>query len=261
VPSLLVRRTVLASETLLVTAGLLAGAAVPAHAAGTVDATGSDGNHLTASPDSETILTVTGTGFQSIQAGFGGIYVMFGTVSGDTWQPSNGGTSGVDYRYVNDDPDDPAGFQQFIAFPGGSTEAEASGGTISAEGAWETTIEIPGAYVEVTDSSGTVSQLDCRVHQCGIITIGAHGVVNANNESFTPITFEATATETTEPTAEPSAAATPSGTGSFDAAPPGDATAEVSPLPFVGAAITALIAAALAAVLLVGKARRKRPTG
>ena len=35
------------------------------------------------------------------------------------------------------------------------------------------------------------TQVDCSEVQCGIITIGAHGVDNANNESFTPFDFAA----------------------------------------------------------------------
>ena len=30
--------------------------------------------------------------------------------------------------------------------------------------------------------------VDCRKVTCGVITVGAHGVANANNETFTPVT-------------------------------------------------------------------------
>jgi hypothetical protein len=251
-------RRIAALSALLVAGIAVLTPASPALAAGTVDAVAPDGSRLTAAADAETVLRVSGSGFQSIPAGFGGIYVMFGTVSGDSWQPSAGGESGIDYRYVNDDPESPAGFQQFIAFPGSSTEAEASGGTISPEGTWSATITIPGSALEVTDSSGVVSQLDCLVERCGIITIGAHGVVNANNESFTPVVFAAAP-------ASPKPTAAPSDEPSADPIPDSPTTvAEVdgtdaTPLLVTAGAIV-VVAAVIGAVVLLRR-RARRPQG
>ncbi|BDI23044.1 hypothetical protein [Herbiconiux sp. L3-i23] len=247
-------RRIAALSALLVAGIAVLTPASPALAAGTVDAVAPDGSRLTAAADAETVLTVSGSGFQSIPAGFGGIYVMFGTVSGDSWQPSAGGESGIDYRYVNDDPESPAGFQQFIAFPGSSTEAEASGGTISPEGTWSATITIPGSALEVTDSSGAVSQLDCLVERCGIITIGAHGVVNANNESFTPVVFEAAATPepTTPATPEPAAEPTPDDS----AVPVADVDGSDPILPLV-VGIAVIVVAAVGAVLVARRRARR----
>ena len=41
---------------------------------------GTSGTGTDVSPTAQTELTVTGSGFQSVQGGFGGIYVMFGWV-------------------------------------------------------------------------------------------------------------------------------------------------------------------------------------
>jgi hypothetical protein len=168
-------------------------AAAPAWAAGSVTVSGPDGS-ATADPDYATEVTVRGTGFQSIRNGFGGVYVLFGWVdSGSSWKPSNGGAVGADYRYVPDsESKDNAGFQRFISFPGSDTESAAHA-VMSDSGSWTVEMVVPGAVFESRDRDGKVSAVDCRSVTCGIITIGAHGVKNANNETFTPIRFAAPA--------------------------------------------------------------------
>lgn len=179
----------------------LAGAVVatPAWAAGTVSVAGPDGT-ATAAEDHATDVTVSGSGFQSIPNGFGGVYVLFGWVddpAGGSWRPSAGGVVGEDYRYVPDaEAADNNGYQRFLAFPGGQTESSANG-TVGADGAWSVGMVIPGAVFESQDRDGRVTSVDCRRVTCGIITIGAHGVKNATNETFTPISFAAV-----EPAAE-----------------------------------------------------------
>ena len=63
----------------------------------------------------------------------------------------------------------------------------ANGGQIDADGTWSTTLTVPGATFQAADRNGNVAEIDCTHVQCGIITIGAHGVVNGTNESFTPV--------------------------------------------------------------------------
>ena len=164
-----------------------------------------------------TTLTLRGTGFQSVPNGFGGVYVLFGSVSG-AWRPSQHGQSGIDYLYVPDDQEaSNHGYQKFVAFPGDPTAAAANGGTLAADGGWSTTLVVPGPVVPVNGRDGAATQLDCRVKQCGVITIGAHGVVNANNETFTPVSFAAAAPSTVRAsTARPS---TPAPTSRSSAAP------------------------------------------
>ncbi|RLP69290.1 hypothetical protein D9V30_08260 [Mycetocola reblochoni] len=201
--------------------------AQPAHAAGSVSVTveGDSSLSAVADPVYQTTLRLNGSGFQSIKNGFGGIYVLFGWVDGDGWQPSAGGVTGTDYRYVPDNETDPVGFASFVTFPGSSTAYAANGGELAEDGTWSTTLTVPGATFTALDRSGTPSEVDCTQVQCGIITIGAHGVKNASNESFTPITFRdlysgsgdatiaevpagAGAIEQIESVGEPSAAAT-----------------------------------------------------
>ncbi|KFI97999.1 hypothetical protein BSTEL_0759 [Bifidobacterium stellenboschense] len=175
--------------------GVASSAFVPsAHAAGASVVVGVDGGTL--NPDGNTAVALSGSGFQSVKNGFGGIYVLFGWVSdpsGDSWKPSQGGVTGETYKYVPDDENAPAGYDVFVAFPGSSTASAANGGTIASDGTWSATITVPGAKFTSTDRSGNPSDVDCTAVQCGIITIGAHGVANANNETFTPLTFGATA--------------------------------------------------------------------
>lgn len=142
--------------------------------------------------DGQTALSVSGSGFQSIQGGFGGIYVLFGWVDDPSgaWRPSNGGATGVDYLYVPDtEAKDNQGYQRFVTFPGSGTAAAANGGEVSADGTWNLQMRVPGATFEAIDRDGNVRAVDCREVTCGIITIGAHGVINPSNETFTPVEF------------------------------------------------------------------------
>ncbi|MGH1563452.1 hypothetical protein [Mumia sp. DW29H23] len=189
--------------------------AAPAGAAARITVSNGDGAS-TAAVDGATTLTVTGRGFQSIKGGAGGIYVAFGWVSdpeGGAWKPSKGGTTGDDYRYVPDSESaDNAGHQRFIAFPGADT-ADSANGTMSASGGWSTTVSVPGARFQAVDRSGSAVDVDCTQVTCGVITIGAHGIKNPRNETFTPVRFvagsgsgAAAAPATSAPSAAPHAA-------------------------------------------------------
>ncbi len=234
----------LAAATLSATLVIASAGAASAEARVTV--ANADGQ-ATASPSGQTELTVTGTGFQSIQNGFGGIYVMFGWVDASgSWRPSAGGVTGVDYRYAADDEQKPVGFQRFLAFPGSSTAAEASG-VLNGDGSWTTTITTPGAEFTSLDRNRVETKVDCLTVQCGVITIGAHGVANANNETFTPVSF---ATPSSSPSPAPSATAN-SGARST----PAD---EQAPgLPAVGIGIVLAVVIVLT-VLVVVVLRRRR---
>lgn len=161
--------------------------AEPAYAAARVSIANEQGN-AQADTTYSTQITVTGSGFQSVPGAFGGVYVAFGTV-GSGWQPSKGGVSGVDFRYVPDsESQDNAGFQRYVAFPGSSTAGEAHA-TMSDSGGWSVTLTVPGPTFETSGRSGGTETVDCRRVTCGVITFGAHGVINANNETFTPVEF------------------------------------------------------------------------
>ena len=146
-----------------------------------------------ASTDGPTTFQVTGSGFQALPNAFGGIYVMFGWVSdpaGGLWKPSRGGRTGAELLYVPDsESKGNQGYQRFISFPGSSTGDSANGGTVSEDGTLAFNLTVPGPRFTAQDRSGNSKEIDCLQVQCGIITVGAHGVVNAANESFTPISF------------------------------------------------------------------------
>lgn len=206
-------RPLVASVAALAAALAGALAATPAWAAADVSVS-APGGGATVAADHATEVTVSGSGFQSIANGFGGVYVLFGWVddpSGGSWRPSAGGVVGEDYRYVPDaESADNNGYQRFLAFPGSQTESSANG-TVGADGSWSVDMVIPGATFESQDRAGEVVSVDCRRVTCGIITIGAHGVKNATNETFTPLTFadaDADAGSATAPAAvDPPAAA------------------------------------------------------
>lgn len=180
----MVRRAVM---VLALLAGLMV-IAPASHAQARVTISNSNGDAV-ADPTYATTVTVRGSGFQSIRGGHGGVYVVFGTVDG-SWRPSQGGQTGRDYFYVPDSEDkDNQGFQRYVAFPGSDTASSANGGSMTDKGSWSTSMVIPGQKFNAVDRSGKSVAIDCAKVTCGIITFGAHGVVNANNETFTPITF------------------------------------------------------------------------
>lgn len=196
----------------------------PAGAAARVSIDNGSGSAVV-DPTYATTLTLRGSGFQSIKKGYGGIYVLFGVVKG-SWRPSKGGRSGVDYLTVPDsESKNNAGYARFIAFPGSETAGSANGGLISAKGTWSAKITVPGGTFTTTDAQQRVVKVDCRVSVCGVITVGAHGVANGRNETFTRVRVGKVAgAEENRSTTTSSAAATPS-TGS------GVATAPVAQVP------------------------------
>lgn len=182
----LIRLTVPAVLAGLLAVGLPTIAPPAAHARGSVRIANSTDGSATIDPRYATELRVSGSGFQSVRGGHGGVYVFFGTVRG-SWRPSQGGASGADYLYVPDsETRNNRGYQAYLAFPGSDTAGSAQG-QVSAGGTWSTTITVPGAVFDAVGRNGAVRSVDCRRVTCGIITIGAHGVVNANNETFTPV--------------------------------------------------------------------------
>ena len=184
--------------------------AAPAHADGQVTVRNSSGQ-AAIDPTYQTTLTVSGRGFQSIKKGHGGIYVQFGAVRGQ-WRPSQGGVSGQNYFIV---PDSEAkqnnGYLKYVAFPGSDTAAAANGGVISPSGTWSPSINVPGATFKTYDRAGKVTTIDCRKLTCGVLTIGAHGVTNARNETFTKVSVKDLYAESSATTSQ---AATPAAPGS-----------------------------------------------
>lgn len=173
----------------LMLAAVLAGAVLvpaPAHAEARVTIANADGE-AAIDPRYATTVRVSGSGFQSVPGGHGGIYVFFGTVE-PGWQPSKGGVTGSDYLYVPDsEAKDNQGFQRYVAFPGSDTASSANGGVMRADGTWSTELVVPGAVFRAYGRDGTVRSVDCRTVTCGVITVGAHGIKNARNETFTPV--------------------------------------------------------------------------
>lgn len=179
-----------------------------------------------------TRLTISGRGFQVVKGGFGGVYVMFGWVDdprGGSWKPSRGGVTGTDYRYIPDAEDAATnqGYLRFIAFPGSSTASEANA-VLSASGGFTVSLTVPGPTFQSVDRNGKVVSVDCRTVTCGVITIGAHGVKNPANESFTPVRFttvyDAAPAGGEESTSADSPATSGSGPGTSAATTPGTAT-------------------------------------
>lgn len=185
---------------LLATLILGAGTA-PAHAASRVD--------VSENPraDGSTTVTLQGSGFQYQPNAPGGVYIFFGAVSDpgtNAWAPSQGGQSGSTFSYAST-----SGTQLLAAFEGGSS-AESANAVIRPDGTWTATMTIPGARFAASfgdphsGAAQTGSEIDCLQVMCGIITIGEHGAWNANNESFTPVSFVTGSGEVVQGSAAPS---------------------------------------------------------
>lgn len=174
------------AAALLLAASAIVLLAQPAHAAARVD--------VSQSPNAgePTTVTISGSGFQYQPNAPGGVYVFFGAVADpatNSWTPSQGGKSGTSFGYAST-----PGSTLLVAFQGGDS-AEAANAMILPDGTWSAQMTIPGS--SFSSSSGNPHEgeavegatIDCLRVQCGIITIGAHGMLNANNESFTPVGF------------------------------------------------------------------------
>jgi len=227
------RLTVLLSLalTLAVAApAVVPGGVAPAQAAARVSVSGLDGA-ARASADGATTLRLSGSGFQSVPNAFGGVYVLFGWVSGGGWAPSQGGKTGTTLRYVPDSESaDNAGYQRFVAFPGSSTAAEANGGTLAEDGTWSASLVVPGPVFTTQDRSGDAVEVNCLEVTCGVITIGAHGVANATNETFTPVEFVGASGVTSDGGSSGGGTAA-EGSGAGDAGAAGQESADASPSP------------------------------
>ena len=159
-----------------------------AHAAARLDVSSELGG-TTASANGTTRFDVSGSGYQVIDGGFGGIYVVFGWADQRSWRPSQGGMTGDDYMYVPDsESKNNQGYMGFVAYPGSSTAGEAH--DVMEGGRWSLSLNVPGPTFTAQDRSGKNTQVDCREVTCGFFTFGAHGVKNGNNEVFVPVTFE-----------------------------------------------------------------------
>jgi len=133
---------------------------------------------------------------------FGGIYVFFGWVApGGQWGPSKkssnstNGLFGSSYSYPGEGGgaetrDDGTGVVRLVSFTQGGESGAATDFHMDGSGNWSTNIVVRGAtYSFVNVMTGEQSSVDCRLVQCGVFTIGAHGKSSGTNELFTPITF------------------------------------------------------------------------
>ncbi|MRJ75020.1 hypothetical protein GEV29_00560 [Aeromicrobium sp. SMF47] len=209
------RTLITTAAAALVAALLLAPSAAQADSRVTVR---NDFGRAEADTTYSTKITVTGSGFQSIRNAHGGVYVAFGTVSG-TWRPSQGGVTGKNYRYVPDsETRSNQGFLRYVAYPGSDTAASANGGTLKG-GGFSTTLTIPGPVFKTYDRDNKITTVDCRKVRCGVITFGAHGIKNANNETFTPVTFKKIITSDTAQQAPAADEAAPGAVADEESAP------------------------------------------
>jgi hypothetical protein len=132
---------------------------------------------------------------------FGGVYVFFGWVAGGPWGPSNrnsannNGAFGYTYSYRGDGGDastrdDGTGRVRLVAFTPGGVSGDATPFHMDDNGNWSATLTIEGStYTFIDPATGAPKTVSCQQVQCGVFTIGAHGIASATNERFVPINF------------------------------------------------------------------------
>jgi hypothetical protein len=132
---------------------------------------------------------------------FGGVYVFFGWVAGGAWGPSarnssnNNGSFGYTYSYRGDSGDgstrdDGSGRVRLVSFTTGGISGSDTPFHMDDNGNWTTTLTIEGSTYTFTDpATGQPKTVNCQQTQCGVFTIGAHGIASATNERFVPIGF------------------------------------------------------------------------
>jgi hypothetical protein len=132
---------------------------------------------------------------------FGGVYVFFGWVAGGAWGPSarnssnNNGAFGYTYSYRGDSGDgstrdDGSGRVRLVSFTAGGVSGSETPFHMDDNGNWSTTLTVEGSTYTFTDpATGQPKTVNCQQTQCGVFTIGAHGVASATNERFVPINF------------------------------------------------------------------------
>lgn len=147
----------------------------------------------------------------------GGVYVLFGEVKLANWGPSHRGSGGNGlfghaYTYGGDADyatrsDDGSGLNRFAAFYPVGADANATDffmtlgaqSGITKPGSFGTgrsganlTITIPSpVFTYVNPMNDQPVTVDCRTANCGVYTIGAHGVAERANEQFVRIKFVA----------------------------------------------------------------------
>ncbi|NLA35088.1 MAG: hypothetical protein GX868_05290 [Actinobacteria bacterium] len=147
----------------------------------------------------------------------GGVYVLFGEVKLANWGPSHRGSGGNGlfghaYTYGGDADyatrsDDGSGLNRFAAFYPVGADANATDffmtlgaqSGITRPGSFGTgrsganlTITIPSpVFTYVNPMNDQPVTVDCRTANCGVYTIGAHGVAERANEQFVRIKFAA----------------------------------------------------------------------
>jgi hypothetical protein len=132
---------------------------------------------------------------------FGGVYVFFGWVAGGAWGPSarnssnNDGAFGYTYSYrgdggAGDTRDDGTGRVRLVSFTAGGVSGSETPFHMDDNGNWSTTLTIQGSTYDFVDpATGRPKTVNCQQTQCGVFTIGGHGIASATNERFVPISF------------------------------------------------------------------------
>lgn len=133
---------------------------------------------------------------------FGGIYLFFGWVQpGGQWGPSfksstsTQGLFGTTYSYPGEGGgaetrDDGTGTVRLISFTAGGESGTSTPFHMDGQGNWQSNLTVRGSTYSFTDlRTGASQRVDCKVVQCGVYTIGAHGKASRTNERFVPINF------------------------------------------------------------------------
>lgn len=159
---------------ILVGAGLIAGLASPAYAAGPeVTVTPS-----TALNPAGGTISISGAGFDANANNGFGVYVGFG------WRDTSANW------YLN-----AGAFQKVKWVHKNNTAPSAGQDKLNADGTFS--FDLTDLKAQYTDGAGNA--IDCLVQQCYVVTMAAHGAADRSQDTFTPVTFQGSEVDPGEP--------------------------------------------------------------
>jgi hypothetical protein len=197
-----------------------------------------DVDRSTVGVDETAVVTVTGRSYllPPHVCGtdvFGGVYLFFGWVQpGGQWGPSftsstsTQGLFGTTYSYPGEGGggetrDDGTGTVRLISFTAGGESGTSTPFHMDGQGNWQADLTVRGSTYSFTDlRTGASRSVDCKVVQCGVFTIGAHGKASRTNERFVPINF-------TDASGAPIVPSSPNGAGAGGVSDPASAPGQV----------------------------------
>jgi hypothetical protein len=134
------------------------------------------GKNLSTKDDNN--LVIEGHGYDPEKPVYVGVGTILNTKNPEQWRKSEGGASGPggDFDYGN----------PRLVVAHNSANGNVADAQMDTDGNWKLSVKVPGAKVS---SFFGGKAIDCEAVDCGVFSFGAHGMVAAQSEAYTPIHF------------------------------------------------------------------------